>query len=226
VSDFPCPYDECDGSGMVLDAAANAARPCRCWDQRKATRRARQLSHHIPRRYRDAGFERYPITAIDPEVVRDVRRYCDAIEERLDGGDGLWFTGPKGTGKTTLAMVVSTHALKARRSVAIYTAPVLLAHIAATYEQDAHHTYLEFMDRLAAVDLLHIDDMAVARQTEWVLEQLYTVINRRYEDQRSIVFTTDHSDLGACVGNRTFSRLREMCGDPLLLEGEDARVVF
>ena len=96
----------------------------------------------------------------------------------------------------------------------------------ATYEQDAHHTYLEFMDRLAAVDLLHIDDMAVARQTEWVLEQLYTVINRRYEDQRSIVFTTDHSDLGACVGNRTFSRLREMCGDPLLLEGEDARVTF
>ena len=110
--------------------------------------------------------------------------------------------------------------------MAIYTAPVLLAHIAATYEQDAHHTYLQFMDRLAAVDLLHIDDMAVARQTEWMLEQLYTVINRRYEDQRSVVFTTDRSDLGACIGDRAFSRLQEMCGEFVAVEGADARATY
>jgi len=116
-----------------------------------ATRRARQLSHHIPRRYREAGFDRYPANAIDADAVAEARRYCDEIDDRLDRGEGIWFIGPKGTGKTTLAMIISKHALKAQRSVAIYTAPVLLAHIAATYEQDAHHTYLQFMDRLAAV---------------------------------------------------------------------------
>jgi DNA replication protein DnaC len=226
VSDFPCPYGECDGSGMVLDAAANAARPCRCWEQRLASRRALKLSHHIPKRYRGAGFDRYPVTEIDPDAVSEARRYCEEIDDRLGCGEGIWFTGPKGTGKTTLAMIISKHALKARRSVAIFTAPVLLAHIAATYERDAHHTYLQFMDRLAAVDLLHVDDMAVARQTEWMLEQLYTVINRRYEDQRAIVFTTDRSDLGTCVGERTFSRLQEMCGEFVAVDGADARATY
>ena len=47
------------------------------------------------------------------------------------------------------------------------------------------------MDSLVAVDLLHIEDLSVARPNEWVLEQLYTVINSRYQDERSIVFTAD-----------------------------------
>jgi DNA replication protein DnaC len=225
MSDFPCPYDECDGSGWI-PVPPNDARRCRCMEQRVAVRRARGLSHAIPKRYRDVGFERFPVTRIDPEIVHEVREYCASIEERLGAGEGLWFAGPKGTGKTTLAMIVSQHALRARRTVAIYTAPVLLAHISDTYDEGSEQSYLGFLNRLASVDLLHIDDLAVARQNEWVLEQLYTVINRRYEDQRSIIFTADVSDLADHVGARTYSRLLQMCGDPLILEGEDARVTF
>jgi DNA replication protein DnaC len=209
---------------MVLDLEANEARRCRCWSQRIAVRRSRELSHHIPKRYRDVGFDRWPVTNMDPAVVGEVRRYCTTIEQRLDAGEGLWLVGPKGTGKTTLAMLVSQHALRARRSVAIYTAPALLAHIQATYQADARHSYLEFMERLAEVDLLHVEDLAVARQTDWVLEQLYTVVNRRYEDRRAVMFTADVPDLGEHIGARTHSRLVEMCGDPLLLEGEDMRI--
>jgi DNA replication protein DnaC len=225
VSEFPCPYEECDGSGWI-PVPPNDARRCRCMDQRVAVRRSKRLSHHIPKRYRGVGFDRFPATEIDQGIVAEVRDYCSKIEQRLDEGEGLWFAGPKGTGKTTLAMIVSQHALKMRRSVAIYTAPVLLASISDTYDQDSEQSYLGFLDRLASVDLLHVDDLAVARQNEWVLEQLYTVINRRYEDQRSIVFTSDVSDLADHIGARTYSRLLQMCGDPLILEGEDARVTF
>ncbi len=44
----------------------------------------------------------------------------------LDGGRGLWIQGDVGTGKTTLAMLVSKAALDAGRSVAIYSLPRLL----------------------------------------------------------------------------------------------------
>src|SRR4051794_10364408 len=225
MPDFPCPYDECDGSGWI-PIPPNDARKCRCMAQRVAVRRARGLSHTIPKRYRDVGFERFPVTRIDPEIVHEVRHYSASIEERLDAGEGLWFAGPKGTGKTTLAMIVAQHALQARRSVAIYTAPVLLAHISDTYDEGSEQSSLGFLNRLAGVDLLHIDDLAVARQNEWVLEQLYTVINRRYEDQRSIVFTSDVSDLADHIGARTYSRLLQMCGDPVILEGDDARLTY
>jgi DNA replication protein DnaC len=224
VREFPCPYDACDGSGMVIDVPSNTARRCQCWPQRVAARRSVQLSHHIPKRYRDVGFDRFPVNVMDALTVSEVRDYCARIDEKLDSGEGLWFTGPKGTGKTTLAMLVSHHALRARRSVAIYTAPMLLAHISQTYDEGSQHSYVEFIDRLAEVDLLHIDDLAVARQNEWVLEQLYTVVNRRYEDERAIVFTSEKADLGPHIGERTFSRLQSICGVPYLLEGDDARL--
>ena len=39
------------------------------------------------------------------------------------------------------------------------------------------------MDKLCSVDLLHIDDVGAEQTTSWVLEQLYTVVNTRYEDR-------------------------------------------
>lgn len=112
--------------------------------------------------------------------------------------------------------------------MAIYTVPQLLAEVRKTYDDDSRHDYLDLTGRLASVDLLHLEDMAVARTNEWVLEQLYTIINDRYQDQRSVVFTADverPEDLGQHIGERTFSRLIEMCGDPLPLLGEDRRKV-
>ena len=49
---------------------------------------------------RAAGFDRYPANAIDADAVAEARRYCDEIDERLNRGEGIWFIGPKGTGKT------------------------------------------------------------------------------------------------------------------------------
>ena len=224
-TDFACP--ECQGSGFVLDEESNDARPCECRPQRIALARTRSLSHQIPSRFQDVAFGRNPVAAMDPPVVRATERFCRTIDERLDAGDGLWFQGPRGTGKTTLAMLVSQHALRARRAVAIYTLPQLLSEIRKTYDGDAEHGYLELMRRLAGVDLLHLEDMAVARTNDWVLEQLYTVINDRYQDRRSVIFTADverPEDLAEHVGERTYSRLIEMCGDPLPLRGEDHRI--
>ena len=220
-----CPH--CDGSGFILDEATGTASPCECRPRRIALARTRSLSHHIPRRFLDVGFDRNPVTNMDPTIVRAVERYCRSIDERLDRGEGLWFQGPRGTGKTTLAMLVSQHALRAQRAVAIYTVPQLLAEIRKTYDDDSRHDYLELTRRLASVDLLHLEDMAVARTNEWVLEQLYTIINDRYQDERSVIFTADvenPDDLAAHVGERTYSRLIQMCGDPLPLRGEDRRI--
>jgi DNA replication protein DnaC len=59
-----------------------------------------------------------------------------------------------------------------------------------------------------------------------VLEQLYTIVNTRYEDGRAIVLTTnlDPPKLREQIGERTVSRIIEMCGDPLMLCGTDQRV--
>ena len=219
-----CPFDACDGSGFLYDEATNTAFDCRCRQQRVAQAKARSLSALIPRRYRGVAFERPPVTDIDPTAVAAVRRYADTINEQLDAGRGLWFMGPVGTGKTTLAMLVSKAALRAGRSVAIYSLPRLLNEIRDHHRAERSH--IELLDKLTAVNLLHIDDVGAERTNEWVLEELYSIVNARYEDQRSMVITTNILDRGALceqVTERTVSRLTEMCDEVPIL-GHDRRM--
>ncbi|MGA9858439.1 MAG: ATP-binding protein [Solirubrobacteraceae bacterium] len=219
----PCPYDLCDGTGFRYDAETNTAYDCRCRPQRMAKARARSLSGVIPRRYRDVSFDRPPVTEIDPAIVSATRRYAATIDRQLDAGRGLWFMGPPGTGKTTLAMLVSKAALEAGRTAAIYSLPRLLNEIRHTFDGGGHNA---LMDRLASVDLLHIDDVGAERRNDWVLEELYLIVNARYEDKRSMILTTnllDRDELCEQIHARTVSRLTEMC-DELPLLGHDHRM--
>jgi DNA replication protein DnaC len=219
-----CPFDLCDGSGFVFDLESNTAYDCRCRPQRVARARARNLSAVIPRRYRDVAFDRPPVTDIDAAIVTATRRFALTIDNQLDAGRGLWFMGPPGTGKTTLAMLVSKAASDAGRTVAIYSLPRLLNEIRDTHRAERSH--IDLLNRLTRVDLLHIDDVGAERSTDWVLEELYSIVNARYEDRRSIVITTNILDREALcqqVTARTVSRLTEMC-DELPLLGHDHRM--
>jgi DNA replication protein DnaC len=219
-----CPYGLCDGTGFVVDEATRVAQPCRCRPQRIERHRARSLSAVIPRKYSGASFDRPPVTEMPGPQVQVVKRFVRDIDTNLDDGRGLWFYGSVGTGKTTLAMIVSRAALDAGRSVAIYSLPRLLAEIRATFESDSEGSYVDFLDRLAAVDLLHVDDVGAERTSDWVLEQLYAIVNARYEEERSVIITTnlERDELVEQIRERTVSRLEEMC-TLVPLYGEDAR---
>jgi DNA replication protein DnaC len=192
-----------------------------------ARAKARSLSGVIPRRYRDASWDRPPVTDMPMPLVREVRGFADGIDGHVASGDGLWFMGDVGTGKTTLAMLVSRAALAAGRSVAIYSLPRLIGLIRRTYDDDSTVSEADLIEKLVNVDLLHIDDLGAERTSEWVLEQLYSIINGRYEEQRSIVLTTnikEPDELERQVGQRTVSRLTEMC-QQVPVFGEDRRMV-
>jgi DNA replication protein DnaC len=224
--DGPCPLGVCDGSGFVIDEDTNTALDCDCRAARIAGAHTRGLAGRIPKRYLGVSFDRPPVSDIArtaPEQIREVRRYVLAVGENLKAGRGLWIQGDVGTGKTTLAMLVSKAALDAGHSVAIYSLPRLLNLLRESMDSDKG--MVDFMDRLTAVDLLHIDDLGAENQTEWVLEQLYSIVNARYEAERAIVATTNlmPDALDARLGRRTVSRLEEICGVLIPLYGEDKR---
>ncbi len=218
-----CPHGLCDGTGFVIDETTNTATDCRCRPLRISRAKARRLEARLPQRYRDVAFDRFPVTDMPEPVVAEVRRFTREIDRSLDEGRGIWFVGDVGTGKTTLAMLVSKAALAAGRTCAIYSLPRLLNVLRETIGSE--QSKLDLLDRLTGVDLLHLDDVGAENSSDWVLEQLYSIINTRYEDERSLVITTnlDPDQLGEQIGERTVSRIIEICGDPLPLFGHDRR---
>jgi len=221
-----CPDNRCDGSGFLYDADDRRARPCSCRPQRMARKRAAAVAGRLPKRFQEVSFDREPIASMNDALIREVRTYVRNIEENLASGRGIWFAGAIGAGKTTLAMLVSKAAMEANRTVAIYSLPRLLALLRDTYDDDARYSLNELIDRLWAVDLLHIDDVGAEQSSPWVLEQLYTIVNTRYEDGKAMLLTTnlDREELEKQIGARTVSRLYEMCGTPLPMFDGDHRL--
>jgi DNA replication protein DnaC len=224
-----CPLGTCDGSGWIVDDD-DLARPCACRERRIAQARTRGVRTVLPTKYQGVSFDRPPVSdmARDPQtrdVVTTTRDFIEELPSQLADGRGLWFEGDVGTGKTTLAMLVSKRAIEAGHSAAIYSLPRLLARIRRTYDGDAGQlSYLEFFRRLTSVDLLHIDDLGAEKRSDWVLEQLYAIVDERYATNRSMVVTTnlDHEALKEQIGERTVSRLAQMC-EPLPMHGTDRR---
>jgi DNA replication protein DnaC len=220
---WQCPH--CGGDGFVLDEQGDAV-ACECRAARVQRARSTGVSSVIPRKYRGVSFDRAPVTELSDNVVRPVRRFCRCLDENLQSGRGLWFFGDTGTGKTTLAMLVSKEAIKRGHTVAIYSVPRLLAEIRDTYDAGTgERSYADFFSQLVEVDLLHLDDLGAEKQTEWVLEQLYSLVNERYVQERSVLVTSnvgEASELEQQIGRRTVSRLVEMT-DQLPLFGVDLR---
>jgi DNA replication protein DnaC len=189
-----CPHGECDGSTWVLDEQTNESRPCRCREARVRRSVSGGIGTGIGRRFLEVSFEREPIVSIEPTVLRRIRTFTRDIEKNLDAGKGLWFDGPVGTGKTSLAILVAKAARDAGRSYAVYPVPRLLAEIKRTFDRDSDDNYLGFFRRLCTVDIVVLDDLGAEKQTEWVLEQLFSIVNERWQDRRSIVVTTNIPD--------------------------------
>jgi DNA replication protein DnaC len=88
-------------------------------------------------------------------------------------------------------MLVCRKAIEAGFTAAIYSLPSLLARIRRTYDAEPGQlSYLQFFERVTSVDLLQLDDLGAEKRSDWVLEQLYAIVDERYATNRSLVVTT------------------------------------
>jgi DNA replication protein DnaC len=152
-----------------------------------------------------------------------------AIKAELDkvafgDGEGVMIHGGVGTGKTFLAVAVLFDLLKSYdyREVMFATMPDLLDRIRASYNAPTRDDVLE---RALEVQVLVLDDLGTEKVTDWVREKVYQIINRRYNEQLCTICTTNlaPSQLAKHIGERTVSRLMEMCR-VVKLDGADRRV--
>lgn len=176
-------------------------------------------------RYRNASFENTG-TAHSEEyeaVYNRCKRYCEVADLVLKNGTGIYLFGTKGTGKSRLTACMGNELMKN-----LYT--VLYTNFA---EIQANLINKEgYINTLAETDFLFIDDFGTEKVTKgkedmWMQEKVFEVINKRYIDNKPIIFTSNYSlkelieERG--MADKTIDRIMEMC-EVMKLTGVSYRI--
>lgn len=186
---------------------------CPRWVQwREARERERLMAEtHLTPRFRTRTFERFQATPETRRALAVCKRWA-ADYPRGDAADGLGIAlvGPVGTGKTHLAAAIVNALVNRGHYPLFVSVPDLIARFRAGIEAGTAERQL-LLAKSAPV--LVLDDLGAERVTDWAAEQLYRLVNARYENLAPTIVTTncEPSELSERLGERTVSRLLESC---------------
>lgn len=192
--------------GETVLAGADRLRPCgRCAAEDK---QRRWETIGIRAKFRLADWEDVP-------EMREARRACD---ELLDGKRWCVFLSAKtGRGKTHLAVATAIEWVERGKGTALFkSAPDLFDELRAAYDPAATHTLNQLLKFYEGRDLLVLDDLGAEKQTEWVAEKLFRIIDARYLTQKATFVTTNEAPTSEGIPYRVRSRLS---AGAILVEG-------
>lgn len=177
----------------------------------------------IPERFKNAKYD---------DVPAQIRQLFEAMPQTRRG---IYIHGAVGTGKTHIA-----YALKSKWDVPnqntdngyipgrwsqFYNMTELLREIRLDIRRDWSNRKGYDQELLESPNMAILDDVGAEKITDWVAETFYLIVNKRYNDMIPTIFTSNLAipDLAEKIGNRTASRIVEMC-DVVELVGADRRV--
>lgn len=147
----------------------------------------------IKKRYLSRSFENFIVNDVNRKAYEIAKSYVDNWQENKDKGEGLYFEGTCGTGKTHLAVAIAMKLITQGVPVICKTSIDLLASIKQSYERDSTVNEEDVIEAYNTVDLLVIDDLGKERATEWSVPILYRIINDRYENMLPTIITTNYN---------------------------------
>lgn len=173
-------------------------------------------AHHL-----DTGYVQQhgsiPANMADAMTFETFQAHSDAIANVLNAAKKwaqsapgwIYISGGTGTGKTHLTVAAAVQRRRLGDSVHFQTAAGLIDHLRAVSNQ-SHQMFQQALSRIIDVDCLAIDDLGTARETPFAQEQLYKILNARYERRRPTIINSNHSPQRlAQDDHRIGSRLRD-----------------
>lgn len=214
--------EECFGTGTKLDPVKGAL-PCPCG--RRDRSRKLIAAARIPRRYEKCAFANF---ISDPGSSQDhALRHAHTFANEYPAVDrGLLFMGPAGVGKTHLAVSIIKDLIEKGFASVFYEFGSLLKQIQDSYNPISKSSEMKVLAPVYQADVLLLDELGATVPTEWVRDTMYQIINKRYNDKKLTIFTTNYLDksneLEERITYRLRSRLYEMCTS-VVMDGEDYR---
>lgn len=128
--------------------------------------------------------------------------------------------GDTNTGKTILAVAMMLELekqayLQGKTIQSIFVnVEEMMDKLKASFDSETSETTFELLEKYKNADVLVLDDFGLTKPTEWVYRILYQVVNYRWENMLTTIYTSNH-DLKAVEAvfkdNRIVSRIQRQC---------------
>jgi len=107
---------------------------------------------------------------------------------------GLLFMGAAGVGKTHLAVAIIKGLLSKGFACLFTEFGSLLKEIQGSYNPISRSSELRVLAPVYQADVLVLDELGATIPTDWVRDTMYQIINKRYNDKKLTIFTTNYLD--------------------------------
>ena len=221
----PATCPRCNGSGWIpLSGDSLRVEPCAC--QGDLRRRQRIAAANIPRRYLTCRLRNFNESA--PVLKTAKTRVEQFVNEWMPqlGVKGLLLQGGCGSGKTHLVVAALQEIIQTDKpgKLLFCNFQDLIQEIQASFDADSPVDKSEILRPLLETDLLVLDELGSQKPSNFVHDILYYIINSRYNNVRTTLFTTNNvDDLADRIGDRLRSRLYEMASVVQLTGIDDYR---
>lgn len=158
----------------------------------------------------------------DSNTTNAMRKYVENFAEMKKNGKGLLLYGRCGSGKTYAAACVANALIDEGYSCLMTTFSRIANTISGMYEKQA------YLDSLNNYALLVLDDLGVERNTKYMDEIIFNIIDGRYRAGLPMIITTN-LDIEVIkhpqeiAEQRIYNRILERCF-PLAVNAIDRRV--
>jgi DNA replication protein DnaC len=227
----------CNDTGwkMVVKDGREYAQKCEC--QAVDSYLAMGRKANIPPRFLNVNLENYYTDKNNPSIG-DAKQVVEAfIRDYPAVMKGLLLQGPTGVGKTRLLCTVALELLKKfKQDIDIYYVDwndLVQEMRFGDHVVNRDFSYINrLITRLAEADLLLFDELGATMAIPWILDHIYYLFNKRYNNQKITVCATNYLDesinnqetLNKRVSERIRSRLYEMT-QIVLIRGDDLRTL-
>jgi len=206
----------------------------------------------IPLRYSDCSFSTFRDPKGTGSIYWALMKAKMLVNEYPAVEKGLLLMGSVGVGKTHLAVAILKGLTEKGVQGLFCEFGSLLKQIQDSYNPISQTSELRVLAPVYQAEVLVLDELGSTVPTDWVRDTMYQIINKRYNDRKLTIFTTNYLDevraeqqqpetpmrtfsrkasserikemttLEDRIGTRLRSRLYEMC-NVVEIEGDDYR---
>lgn len=164
-------------------------------------------------------------------AMKRCEKYCSISKEALAKGYGIYLYGESGVGKTHLTACMCNELME-QGNQCLFTSFIEISKAIKSTFGKGNAEAESLIKLIGTVDFLFIDDFGTEivkknGEDNWMQEQIYDIINKRYSDLKPTIFSSNYT-LNQLVNERglmskTVDRVREMSTAMLMIEGDNFR---